>query len=78
MRLNQLRFTSQLLTKPKTRDINVEITLQHFAIITYLVEPDKLRQFHPRSLFSELAFILARTASHFPIPLKQPQNNPIH
>ena len=78
MRLNQLRFTPQLLTKPKTRGIDVETALRHFVIITYLVEPDKLRQFHPRSLFSELAFILARTASHFPIPLEQPQNNPIH
>ncbi len=47
MQLDHLRFTPQLLTKPQTSGIDVETTLRHFAIITYLVNPDKLRPHIP-------------------------------
>jgi len=48
-RLSALRFTPALLTKPPLRRLTVETTLQHFAIVTYWVDPDRLRtHLHPR------------------------------
>ena len=47
MQLDHLRFTPQLLTKPPTGGIDVVTTLQHFAIISYLVEPQNLRPHIP-------------------------------
>ncbi len=38
-----LRFTREHLTRPPTGGIDVVTTLQHFALITYRVEPDALR-----------------------------------
>jgi len=49
MSIESLRFTSRLLTKPEPRGLSAETTLQHFAIVTYWVEPAALRQhLHPR------------------------------
>ena len=47
MQLDHLRFTPQLLTKPPTGGIDVVTTLQHFAIISYLAEPEDLRPHIP-------------------------------
>jgi hypothetical protein len=44
-----LRFTPQLLNKPPLRGLAAETTLQHFAIVTYWVDPSVLRKhLHPR------------------------------
>src|SRR5258708_5872228 len=49
MSIEDLRFTTQLLSKPLPRGMAVETTLQHFAIVTYWVDPDQLRKhLHPR------------------------------
>jgi uncharacterized protein YqjF (DUF2071 family) len=39
-----LRFTPELLTKPIPRGLAVETTLQHFVIVTYWVDPSRVRQ----------------------------------
>jgi hypothetical protein len=47
--MNQLKFNSELLAKRPATGLDVETVLSHFAIITYLVEPDLLRaHLHPR------------------------------
>ena len=49
MSIESLRFTPSLLTKPVPRGLAVETTLQHFAIVTYWVDPAALRKhLHPR------------------------------
>jgi hypothetical protein len=40
--IEDLRFTPRLLTKPAPRGLTVETTLQHFAIVTYWVDPVSL------------------------------------
>src|SRR4029077_11211935 len=47
--IEDLRFTPTLLSKPAPRGLTVETTLQHFAIVTYWVDPSSLRRhLHPR------------------------------
>jgi uncharacterized protein YqjF (DUF2071 family) len=47
--IEDLRFTPSLLTKPAPRGLTVATTLQHFAIVTYWVDPVSLRKhLHPR------------------------------
>jgi hypothetical protein len=41
--IEDLRFTLALLSKPAPRGLTVETTLQHFAIVTYWVDPSSLR-----------------------------------
>ena len=49
MSIEDLRFTTRLLTKPPLRGLAVETTLQHFVIVTYWVDPSNLRKhLHPR------------------------------
>jgi uncharacterized protein YqjF (DUF2071 family) len=49
MPIEDLRFTPILLKKPVPRGLAVETTLQHFAIVTYWVDPSNLRKhLHPR------------------------------
>ena len=36
------RFGPEILTKKPTSGIDIETTLHHFAIITYMIEVDKL------------------------------------
>jgi hypothetical protein len=49
MSIESLRFTPGLLTRPAPRGLAVETTLQHFAIVTYWVDPAALRKhLHPR------------------------------
>src|SRR4051812_36351436 len=49
MSLENLRFTPDLLEKPTPTGLAVETTLQHFAIVTYWVDPSTLRKhLHPR------------------------------
>jgi len=49
MSIEDLRFTTRLLTKPPVRGLAVETTLQHFVIVTYWVDPSNLRKhLHPR------------------------------
>lgn len=44
-----LRFTPEMLAKPTPTRFSVETTLEHFAIVTYLVDPTLLkRHLHPR------------------------------
>jgi hypothetical protein len=43
MSIEDLRFTPRLLSKPPPRGMAVETTLEHFAIVTYWVDPDRLR-----------------------------------
>jgi hypothetical protein len=46
---DHLRFTPALLSKPATTRWTAETTLQHFAIVTYTVDPAVLRtHLHPR------------------------------
>jgi hypothetical protein len=48
-RLHELRFTPALLTRPAIHRFCAETTLHHFAIVSYLVDPDALRRhLHPR------------------------------
>lgn len=48
-RLGELRFTSERLARPPSNRWCAETTLHHFAIVTYLVDPDALRRhLHPR------------------------------
>ena len=47
--IENLRFSADLLTKPQPRGLAVETTLQHFAIVSYWVDPVALRKLlHPR------------------------------
>ncbi len=47
--IENLRFTPQLLSRPVPRGLAVETTLQHFAIVTYWVDPANLQKhLHPR------------------------------
>jgi uncharacterized protein DUF2071 len=49
MSIEDLRFTPRLLSKPVPRGLAAETTLQHFAIVTYWVDPSTLRKhLHPR------------------------------
>ena len=49
MALADLRYTPGLLTRPAPRGLAVETTLDHFAIVTYRVDPAALaRHLHPR------------------------------
>ena len=49
MSIESLRFTPGLLTKPVARGLAAETTLQHFAIVTYWVDPAALKKhLHPR------------------------------
>jgi uncharacterized protein YqjF (DUF2071 family) len=49
MSIESLRFTPDLLTKPVARGLAAETTLQHFAIVTYWVDPAALKKhLHPR------------------------------
>ena len=48
--MNTLRFTDELLTRPLPSGIDVDTTLSHFAIVTYLVAPEVLRR-HVHSRF---------------------------
>ncbi len=41
--MNQLRFNAEMLTRRPCSALTVETTLAHFAIITYMVEPEVLR-----------------------------------
>jgi len=47
--MNRLAFRPELLAKRPPSGIDVETTLAHFAILTYMVEPAALRShLHPR------------------------------
>lgn len=47
--MEPLRFTAEHLTRPSPSGIDVETTLEHFAILTYCVDPEVLRgHLHPR------------------------------
>ena len=49
MSIEDLRFTPTLLSKPAPRGLAVETTLSHFALVTYWVDPSRLRtHLHPR------------------------------
>lgn len=49
MSIEDLRFTKGLLSRPVPRGLAAETTLQHFAIVTYWVDPSNLRKhLHPR------------------------------
>jgi uncharacterized protein YqjF (DUF2071 family) len=49
MSIENLRFTQTLLSKPIARGLAAETTLEHFAIVTYRVDPSTLRKhLHPR------------------------------
>jgi hypothetical protein len=49
LRIESLRFTQTLLPKPIARGLAAETTLEHFAIVTYRVDPSTLRKhLHPR------------------------------
>lgn len=49
MSIDGLSFTRALLSKPVPHGLAVETTLQHFAIVTYCVDPAALRKhLHPR------------------------------
>lgn len=44
-----IRFDTDRLSRPPTRGIDVVATLEHFAIVSYAVDPDRVRPFlHPR------------------------------
>lgn len=46
-KMNPLQFTPELLTRKSTSGLDVETSLAHFAIITYMVEPAVLRSHIP-------------------------------
>jgi uncharacterized protein YqjF (DUF2071 family) len=49
MSVENLRFTPALLSKPMPMGLAVETTLEHFAIVTYRVDPVSLQKhLHPR------------------------------
>jgi uncharacterized protein YqjF (DUF2071 family) len=49
MAIEDLRFTSALLSRPMPKGWAVETTLEHFAIVTYRVDPVTLQKLlHPR------------------------------
>jgi hypothetical protein len=62
--IEDLRFTPRLLTKPAPRDLTVETTLQHFAIVTYWVDPVSLRK-HLHHGLSPSAFPLPWLTEHW-------------
>jgi len=41
--MEKRQFDSEMLTKPPAKGFAVETVLSHFAIITYMVDPEKLR-----------------------------------
>ena len=41
--IDSLQFSPEILTKMPTSGLDVETTLSHFAILTYLVEVENLR-----------------------------------
>jgi len=43
-----LRFTEDLLVRPPLAGIDVLATLEHFAIVSYAVDPDRVRPLVPR------------------------------
>ncbi len=43
MGMNQLQFNSEMLTRKPSSGLTVETTLSHFAIVSYMVEPEALR-----------------------------------
>jgi hypothetical protein len=46
---DNLRFTPELLTRPRHKPLDVVTKLKHFAIVTYTVNPQALQaQLHPR------------------------------
>ena len=47
MTINPLKFNSEMLTRKRPSGLDVETTLAHFAIITYMVEPAVLRPHIP-------------------------------
>jgi uncharacterized protein YqjF (DUF2071 family) len=49
MPLDDLRFTPALMTRPPPRGLAAETSLRHFSIVTFCVDPDRLRvHLHPR------------------------------
>ena len=47
--MQQRTFSDEMLNRPQPGLIDVETTLAHFAVITYLIDPDVARQLlHPR------------------------------
>ncbi|WP_420643683.1 DUF2071 domain-containing protein [Candidatus Leptofilum sp.] len=46
--MKPLKFTPEMLTRKRPSRLDIETTLAHFAIITYLVEPDALRRHIPK------------------------------
>jgi len=48
--MDTLRFTDELLTRQMPSGMDVDTTLSHFAIVTYMVAPDALRS-HVHSRF---------------------------
>ncbi len=54
--MNAPRFTDEMLTRPEVSGIDVTTTLRHFAIITYEVDPERLRpHLHPRFVPDRIA-----------------------
>ena len=43
MPLDDLRFTPALMTRPPPRGLAAETSLRHFSIVTFCVDPDRLR-----------------------------------
>lgn len=59
--VEDLRFTPVLLAKPPPRGMAVETTLRHFVMLTYWVDPARLRKhLHPR--FDPVALATAGNA----------------
>jgi hypothetical protein len=55
MSLDDLRFSSTLQAKPLPRGFAVETSLDHFSIVTYLVNSSRLRELvHPRFAIDEV------------------------
>ncbi len=49
IRMKTLAFTDDLLFRKRPTGMDVDTTLAHFAIITYLVDPEVARShIHPR------------------------------
>lgn len=46
----RLAFTEELLTRPRVSGLDVEATLEHFAIVSYAVPPERVRP-HVHSAF---------------------------
>ncbi|MFO0659033.1 MAG: DUF2071 domain-containing protein [Polyangiaceae bacterium] len=68
------RYSKENLTRPEPGLMGVTTTLHHFSIVTYAIEPDRLRPFvsprldlelvnidgHPRALISAVSFLDTR------------------